>query len=372
METPNYSNGKCETVLDVLSHKFIYNTLIKLYNEDNTERISHQNNISDKINISQIEGFIIKVFKDEQLLRRFFERLREKYSRLADWIFSEEQIFVTLTTLHYIVHELSIKPFTKTIESINIQINDILQFDYEWWKFSRQKMFNTLMDKKISLLDYDWYEVIDFVPRDQMLDKVDIIFHKGESAKNIPFYAIMTESEESLNWNEIDNYYIKLSNWKELKDSSWFSVSLSELRKAVVTNNHIYFQTYDFEYFFDETWNILKDSFWNYIDEILWLELLWDIEIILVTSNGFDSNYYININTKEVLFAKKDGKPQWVINKILVKEIIYMGVIYYQAEFDNEVVLIDIEWNILLWDDREPAFNVIWEALISRKAAGIK
>lgn len=372
MNSPKYSNDECETLLDVLNHKFIYNTLVKLYNEENIERMSYERQLSGKIDLFQIEDFIIKVFKNKELLRRFFDRLRSKYSRLPHWTFTQEQAFITLTALYYFGTELCLKPFTKTIEEINVEINDILEFDYWLWEHSHQMRRNILLDKNIPLIDSDWYEVTDFINNDEILDNVDIIFHKWESTDNLPFYALMTESDEGLYWDELDNFYIKLSNRNELLDSFWLPVSLSSLRKAVVTNNHIYFKTYDFEYFFDETWDILKDSFWNDIDEILWLESLWDKEIALVASNGCNSSYYININTKEILFAKKNGIAQWVINKLSIKEVFYWDNIYYQAESDWDIFLVDNEWNILSWDDWEPAFNIIWGVLISRKASEVK
>jgi hypothetical protein len=76
MNSPKFSNDRCERILDVLKHKFIYNTIVDLYNEEYFKEISY------KTNIYEIDEFIIMIFKDNILLRKLFDKLRKKYSKL--------------------------------------------------------------------------------------------------------------------------------------------------------------------------------------------------------------------------------------------------------------------------------------------------
>jgi hypothetical protein len=308
------------------------------------------------------------IFKDNILLRKLFDKLRKKYSKLPHWTFTQEQEFSALTALSYFAHELNIKHFITTIDSLNKKINDVLEFDYEFWNDSKQKRRKIITKNKIPLLDSDWYEVVDFISREELVDSVNIISHTWNNPDTLPFNATISETEEVLSWKNKNIFYIKLANWITLRDPFLSPVDFLILNKAIITNNDIYFKIDGFQYFFNEKWKILSDNFWNYIDWIFWLKLLWDNEFALVCSNTFNGTYYINLDNKEIFFAKKKWIAQWVINKILWELWAINWVIYYQVESDWDIFIVDDQWNILLWDDWKPAFNIIWGIIISEKA----
>ena len=357
MNIPNYSSDKCDTVFDILSHNFIYNTIIKLFNKHNTW-IKRKTN---KDSISSISDFIIQIFQDSELYDEFTYSLRNKYKRINKNSLTQKQIFAWLTTIDYLKNSIAFLPLA-TLDLLNKKLVDILNFDSYFWNHSVQLRRKELFDSWINLLDEEWYEIVDVIEEEELLELLDI--KSSSEVHSLPFKVIRNIQNNS---DSLLDFSVILENWKELRDYDGNFVNLQIIDNIVITKDEVYFKVDYLEYIFDIHWDILTDNLWNKITNFYWLEFIWDEDYILINSEFINMPYYLNLKTKKILSLKKDWIPQWFITEILNEKINYQWKTYSYAKLNWETIIIDDKWNILLWKNWNPIFLIIWEITLEKQ-----
>lgn len=363
MEKINYSWDTCDTTFDVLNHKFIKKVIVDLYKD----RID--DNISYDIDLSDIRDFVRVVFEDKDLYHDFTLLLKDKYARLAKWTFSQKQIFAALTSISYMKHALDCLPIL-SIDQLNKKLIDILDYDEHLQEESEQRRRMKILKASIPLLDSDWYEISNFVSREDIIkENIEFVSHDMNDDSIFPFTAGLVKEDEEELWSMLSEYYIMFPDGTPLYDSTNEAVRLVNLEKVIIWRNELFFKTVYAPQFFNKDWEALSDGEWSFIDNVFLFSRFEAKELAMVTSSAHDNPYYIDFETKDPLYVTYGDVKIWLIRNLNVSDKIeYEWKKYYRALVDgNRSYLVDENLEVLLSDDKEPALYVVWNFIIPKK-----
>ena len=348
-----YENDRCNTVIDVLSHSFFYDIIKGMFKD--TYLMNDENKIESKI----VEHYLIEIFSNKDLYKRFVDLCRNKFLKYPIWTFSQKQIFSSLMSFDYLRETLSFLPLD-WIELFNKKLTDILE---QWISddfLDVQDIRKKLMKDWIPLLDSEWVEIIAYKTNDEIIKEAVIL----PINKELTFDVVLNIDDINDWLEESNNYYVMLKDWTEVKDYNTKYLTLLDLQKAVIWNKKTYFKsnTQGMIYFFDEKWITLKDDEWNWISEIVNIFKFWDRTIVKVESTDIEWLYFIDLDTLEQLRLTKDWEKLWLIRQIEFNNPInYKWIDYFYASLVNlrnlkkesidstlDTFLIDSNWNVLM------------------------
>lgn len=370
-EPPISPDDRCITIEDVLKHKFVLNSIKKIYN-----RYYSQRDWYDKISFEQVKWFMERIFSEEDLYQELITILRSKYSRFR-WKINQQQINSCFNALEFLRDIFKRDSIELDIQILNEKIYELVRESLIPQSEGYRRREN-LINRGIPLLDMDWNDVTWAISWDEVnhhLWRVEKFYFSWETPlmlvdsghegnyddhydDDLIIGIVLSDRGNSGSLSQ-HNFYVYTSDWKPVYNYKREPLKSDDISKVYIIRDKVLFRLRD-------SWYCLFDQYWHkylgldrlLIYDIHWMYRLWDRTYLEVTYVDEKGTFFIDIDTKEELRIKKEWVDFWFPDELFhdKEPVKYNWKYYYFTRCNEKTFLVDQHWNALTDEDWNLAY----------------